>query len=162
MTTNDIIEANTGLIYSIMNENFYGVDREDLFQQGVVGLLKAYKNYHQDGNVKFSTYAFSAIFGEMYQFAVQKQIKVSKDYLRLYKNIETSRYSLAQKWGYIPSNEELAIFLEEDINKIEQAIYAGSIIVNSLDMGTTEDRSIYETIPKEEAMSMDDKMIMNE
>ena len=40
MTDYDIVQANAGLIYKIMNERFYGVEREDLFQAGAVGVLK--------------------------------------------------------------------------------------------------------------------------
>lgn len=162
MTEQDIVALNTGLIYKIMNQYFYGVEREDLFQAGAVGVLDAYKNYKKDGNTKFSTYAYSSIFGEMYKLATQKQIKISKDYLRLYKTIETARYNLAQKWGRIPSNEELAIFLEQDVTTIEQAILAATVTINSLDYRSEEDRSIYETISKEENISWDDKIALYE
>lgn len=162
MTKLELIKNNTGLIYKIMNDSFYGIDRDDLFQAGVVGLLSAYKNYQVDGNVKFSTYAYKYIFGEMYNLAMQKQIKISKDYLKLYKEIEKTRYALAQKYGFIPNNRQIALFLERDINEIEQAIVAGSIIVNSLDKSTDEERSIYETIPKEENISLEESMLLKE
>lgn len=162
MTKLELIKNNTGLIYKIMNDSFYGIDRDDLFQAGVVGLLSAYKNYQVDGNVKFSTYAYKYIFGEMYNLAMQKQIKISKDYLKLYKEIEKTRYALAQKYGFIPNNKQIALFLERDINEIEQAVIAGSIIVNSLDKSTDEERSIYETIPKEENISLEESMLLKE
>lgn len=162
MTDQDIVQANVGLIYRIINERFYGCDREDLFQEGAKGVLKAYKNYRKDGNTKFSTYAYMSIFGEMYKYAAQKQIKVSRDYLRFYRSIETYRYSLAQKWGRIPTNEELAKELGVDVRTIEEAILASTITVGSLDKGTDEDRSIYETIPSEETISWDDKLALYE
>ncbi len=162
MTSLDIVEANSGLIYRIMNEHFYGVEREDLFQAGALGILKAYKNYQKNGTTKFSSYAYMSIFGEMYDLAMQRQIKISKDYLRLYKAIETARYTLAQKWHRIPTNEELALFLEKDVTDIETAIMASTIMISSLDKGSSEDRSIYETIPKEENMSLDDRIAIKE
>lgn len=162
MTTDDIIQANAGLIYKIMNKYFYGVEREDLFQAGTVGVIEAYKNYKKNGNTKFSTYAFSSIFGEMYKLASQKQIKISRDYLKLYKSIEQVRYALAQKWGYIPSNEELASYLEKDVQEIEQAILAATVTISSLDKASESDRSIYETVPMEESMSLDDKIAINQ
>lgn len=162
MTKEEAYETNVGLIYSIMNDNFYGAEREDLFQQGVIGLLNAYDNYKNDGTAEFSSYAYLYIFGEMCKFAKQKQIKVSKSYLELYKAIETVRYSLAQKKGYIPTNEEIALFLEKDVKDIEQAILAGSIMVSSLDKGEADERSIYETIAQEEAISLEDRLTINE
>lgn len=162
MKTEDYIKANTGLVYKIMNDSFYGIEREDLFQSGMVGLLKAIKNYKIESNVKFSTYAFKFIFGEMYALAIQKQIKVSKDYLKLYRSIEKTRYALAQKLNYIPSDEEVALFLEKDVSLIKEAILAGSIIVSSLDKGTNDDRSIYETIPSNESISLEDSLILKD
>ncbi len=162
MTTEDLIASNTGLIYKIANDYFYGVEREDLFQAGAVGILKAYENYKKEANTKFSSYAYPFIFGEMYNLAMQRQIKVSKDYLKLYKSIEMARYSLAQKWGFIPNNEQLALYLEKDIVEIEQAILAGSIMVSSLDKANDDERSIYETVAKEEVMSWDDQIAIQE
>lgn len=162
MTDQDIVQANAGLIYKIINERFYGVEREDLFQEGAIGVLKAYKNYKKNGTTKFSTYAYMSIFGEMYQYATRKQIKVSRDYLRLYRSVENYRDSLAQKRGYMPSNEELAIELGVDVRTIEEAILASTITIGSLDKGTEEDRSIYETIPSEEKISWDDRIALDE
>lgn len=163
MTTEEteIIKENMGLIYKIAN-HFYGVEKEDLYQTGALALVNAYRNFKDDGTTKLSTYAFSSIFGEMYKLATQKQIKVSKDYLKLNKAIETARYSLAQKLGYIPSNEEVAIFLERDVTEIEEAILAGSIIVSSLDKGSEDDRSIYETLASEEPISIEDRIAIYE
>lgn len=157
----EIIKNNMGLIYKIAN-HFYGVEKEDLIQAGALAIVSAYRTFKDDGTTKFSTYAFKSIFGEMFKLATQKQIKVSKDYLKLYKSIETARYSLAQKYGYIPTNEEVALFLEKDGSEIEQAIVAGSIIVSSMDKGTTEDRSIYETVAKEEPISLEDRLAIQE
>ena len=161
MTNEQIIKENMGLIYKISN-NFYGVDKEDLIQAGALGVVKAYKNYKENSEAKFSTYAVSSIFGEMCRLANQKQIKISKDILRFHKVIETTRYELAQRWHRFPTNEEIALFLERDVSEIEETIYAASIIVSSLDQGTNEDRSIYETIPTEENVSIDDKLLIDE
>ena len=103
-----------------------------------------------------------SIFGEMYQYAAQKQIKVSRDYLRFYRSIETYRYSLAQKRGYVPTNEELAIELGVDVRTIEETILASTITISSLDKASSEDRSIYETVPTEENISWDDKLALYE
>ena len=124
--------------------------------------MKAYENYKKEANTKFSSYAYPFIFGEMYNLAMQRQIKISKDYLKLYKSIEMARYSLAQKWGFIPNNEQLALYLEKDIVEIEQAILAGSIMVSSLDKANDDERSIYETVAKEEVMSWDDQIAIHE
>lgn len=160
MTTIELINANKGLIYKIAKQ-FYNVDPDDLFQAGVLGMMKAYKNYQKNGMTKFSTYAYDYIFGEMYALAYsQNQIKVSRDLLRLYKSIELNRYALAQKLNRVPSNEELAIYLEKDLSVIEQAIEAASFVM-SLDYKNSDDeRSIYESIPSKEPLSIDEQLMI--
>ncbi len=158
MTEQEIISQNQGLIYDIANKYFYGVDKEDLFQAGALGAIKAYRNYKDDGNTKFSTYAYMAIYGEMYNLVnASKPIKVSKDILRLYKKIEQTRYALAQNYGRILSNQELADYLEIDLETIEMAMNAFAS-VQSLDKTEESDRSLYETIGTNEDMSLIDKL----
>lgn len=161
MTITDIVAANKGLIYKIASQ-FYNVDIDDLYQAGVLGVMKAYKNYRRNGTTKFSTYAYDFIFGEMYAFAYsQNQIKVSRDMLRLHKSIEITRYSLAQKFNRIPTNEEIALYLKKDIRVIEQAIQSSSYVM-SLDSSEDDERSIYETIPNKENVSLDDQLTMQD
>lgn len=158
---NEVLKENMGLIYKIAS-HFYGTEQEDLIQEGAIAVIQAYRGYKKEHGAKFSTYAFPFIFGKMYALASQKQIKVSRDYLRLYKSIETLRYSMAQKYHRILNNEELALYLEKDVSEIEEAIMAATIIIGSLDRSSEEERSIYETIPSEEPISWDDRIALQE
>lgn len=155
-----IINESVGLIWEIAKK-FYGIDKADLYQAGVLGIIKAYYNYRNDESTKFSTYAYKYIYGEMYLVANSKSIKVSKDILKLVKMIEHGRNLLAQKLLHTPSNKELAAFLEIPEEKIEQALmYASSVL--SIDNDTEDERSLHETIAYEEAITQDDKMLLNE
>ena len=84
------------LIKSISNK-FYGIDKEDLIQAGKVGLINAYKHYDKNSNTKFSTYAYTYIYGEMYNLLLNnKMIKTNKDTLKLVKVIDkTKNYFLS-------------------------------------------------------------------
>lgn len=155
-----IINESVGLIWEIAKK-FYGIDKADLYQAGVLGIIKAYYNYRNDESTKFSTYAYKYIYGEMYLVANSKSIKVSKDILKLVKMIEHGRNLLAQKLLHTPSNKELAAFLEIPEEKIEQALmYASSVL--SIDSDTEDERSLHETIAYEETITQDDKMLLNE
>ena len=155
-----IINESVGLIWEIAKK-FYGIDKADLYQAGVLGIIKAYYNYRNDESTKFSTYAYKYIYGEMYLAANSKSIKVSKDILKLVKMIEHGRNLLAQKLLHTPSNKELAAFLEIPEEKIEQALmYASSVL--SIDNDTEYERSLHETIAYEETITQDDKMLLNE
>ena len=145
MTTNELINTHMGLIRKIANK-FYNYPKEDLVQAGAIGLLKAYRNYKNTSEAKFSTYAYPYIFGEMYQLVnANKNIKVSKDMLKLYKVVEKTRYELAQRFNYIPSNEEVAQFLEVDASMVQQAILCAEAMI-SLDDEANE-LSLHEVIP---------------
>ena len=71
------------LVYSIINK-YSGFDRDDLYQVGIMGLVQAYKNYKSSFNVKFSSYAYYYILGEVTKYIREnKSIRVSKDVLKL-------------------------------------------------------------------------------
>ena len=157
MTNEQLFEEYKYLVYKI-SSYFYNVPKEDLIQAGYIGLCEAYKNYKKDANVKFSTYAFKSIYGSMYKLAIKNNpIKVSRDLLVLYKKIEQTRYLLAQKYNKIPTNEELASFLEIDIKDINNAILAAEEVI-SLDNDNDDKRNYYETITSDESISIDDKI----
>lgn len=158
MIIEDIIENNKGLIYKISNM-FYGVEQEDLFQAGVLGLLKAYKNYKEDSNAKFSSYAYEYIYGEMYNLSHNKTMKINKDILKLYQLIEKTRYELAQKYERVPDNHEISSFLGIDERIINEAIISGNHIM-SLD--SDEGLSVYDKVSIEDKTSLDDKILLDD
>lgn len=159
MTTLEIINLNAPLIYKIASK-FYGADREDLYQVGVIGILKAYHNYKQNGTTKFSTYAYDYIFGEMYNLVNNNSYKVSKDLIRLYKKLEVTRYTLAQSMGKIPSNIELSKYLNIELSLVDSATNIGNVV--SLDDDNENSRSYSEIISSNENISQDERLILEE
>lgn len=157
MTTVELIEANKGLIYNAMSK-FYNAEAEDLYQVGEIALLKAYKNYKDDGTTKFSTYAYKYIYGEMYALVCgNNSLKINRYLLKVRKLAEKTRYDLAQKIGRIPTNQELAIYLEIEEDIINQATMSADC-VRSLDEQPDNERSVYETIGTEVKVSIDDQI----
>ena len=64
-----LFEENTGLIYSVAKRFLgRGVEMEDLFQIGSIGLLKAVDKFDMSYDVKFSTYAVPMIIGEIRRY----------------------------------------------------------------------------------------------
>lgn len=61
-----LVEENIGLVWSIVRRfGSRGYEYDDLFQIGVIGLMKAIDYFNTDYNVKFSTYAVPMITGEI-------------------------------------------------------------------------------------------------
>lgn len=136
--TNVIIE-NDNLIYSIISKysNYYDID--DLYQVGVMGMIRAYKNYNNSFNTKFTSYAYTYIFGEVLKYINDnKGFKISKENRSLYKKINEAKTILTQKLMKEPSNYELSLFLEIDENIINDVINLNQTI-DSLDKEIQED-----------------------
>ena len=159
MTGEELIQENIPLIKDIAS-NFYNVPFDDLMQAGKLGILKALKKYRTNGTVKFSTYAYDYIFGEMYDFVMKdRKIKVSKEMLRLAKKIDTTRNALTLKMGREPTYEELGTFLEMSPFEVMQLMSINTSMI-SLDEESDEQRDYYETIPMEETISLEDQILL--
>lgn len=160
MNMDEVVKNNAKLIYKIATK-FYDAEKEDLCQAGMLGLMKAYKNYKSDSDAKFSTFAYKYIFGEMYVVANKKNIKVNRDTLKLYKYIEKNRYFYAQELGHIPSNLEMSDIINLPLETID-IVCNCSLQLLSLDNQDEEEKSMYETIGLKETISIDDKILLYE
>ncbi len=77
-----------------------------------MGLMEAYKNFDSSKNVKFSTYATPYIIGEVNKYVREnKNIKVSRDVVRLGKKIVEYQAKHREVRGYEPSTKNIAKFL---------------------------------------------------
>ena len=160
MTAQELIDNNMGLIKKIANK-FYNMDKDDLIQVGVIGLLKAYQNFLDTKEAKFSTYAYPYIFGEMYQLAnSNRNFRVSKELLKIYKIVEKTRYELAQRLERVPSNQEVALFLELDPREVEEAVISAQAMM-SLDDEANE-LNLHEVIPDKKNYNHDLKLDLDD
>lgn len=118
----ELVLQYANLIRSI-SKKFYNVDKEDLFQAGCLGLIKAHNNYRNDG-VPFHSYAYKYIFGEMYELSIKsRDIKLNKYYLKLYKLINQARNTLSLKLSRSISLDDISSYLNIDIKELEYAIF---------------------------------------
>ena len=161
----DLIVDNSKLIYSIISKYQSYYDKEDLYQIGVIGMIKAYKNYKKDSNTKFTTYAYTYILGEVLKYVNEnKSFKLSKEYLVIYKKISEAKTILTQRLMKVPSNFELSVFLEID----EQVIHHIEMItreIDRLDRIINEDGKnliLLDTIKDEKAETSIDSMMLYE
>lgn len=108
-----IIFENQKLIYYAANFFKNYPYKEDLYQAGRLGMIKAFKMYNPDMGCKFTTYAFSYILGEMKKLVREdKGLKVSREISKLNLKIEKAYVLLTQKLMKEPSISEIASFLE--------------------------------------------------
>lgn len=123
-----LVEENIGLIWCVV-KRFYGrgLENEDLFQIGSIGLLKAIDKFDLSYDVKFSTYAVPMISGEIKRFLRDDgMIKVSRTLKELSYKIFQTREKLLDLLGREPTIEELAEKMQIDKEEIVEALEAGS------------------------------------
>lgn len=135
--SNEIIESNSWLIYKIAKSYSEYYNIEDLFQVGSIGLLKAYKNYDKNSNVKFSTFAYKYVFGEIISYIKKdRNIIVGDEYMSIYKKYEKVKSLLISKYNREVSFSEICKFMEMDEQKllsvIESVMFTKSIDGDSL------------------------------
>lgn len=141
-----ILLENEKIIYSIINKYTYYFDRDDLYQVGMLGLIDAYDNYNSNKNTKFSSFAYFYVLGKVKEYIRKSNvIKISRELIKLNSSIEKAKEVLTQRLGYIPSNEEIALFLEIDIRNIEEAKEATNLVA-SLDSENEEEINLYNTL----------------
>ncbi|MDD5980414.1 MAG: sigma-70 family RNA polymerase sigma factor [bacterium] len=141
-----LVYENENMIYKIINKYTRYFDKDDLYQVAVMGLINAYKNYKEDKNTKFSSYAYFYITGEIKKYLRESNtLKVSKDSIKLNEVIEKTTSYLCQKLQREPSTKEIAMFLEIDEKTIVDAINS-KVLVESLDEVDFNDNNLYNKI----------------
>lgn len=118
-----LIKESEGLIYKIASKYSIYYSIEDLYQVGTIGVIKAYKNFKKDTSVKFSTYAYKYILGEIIEFIrCDRNIKVSEEYMSLYKRYLSIKSMLTSKLEREPSFCEISSFMEIDESVLRNVI----------------------------------------
>lgn len=153
-----IIKDNENLIYKITHYFSNYSSKEDLFQVGCIGLIKAYYNYKDNYNTKFSTYAYPYILGEIKKYIREdKGIKISRDITKLNLKIEKANLILTQKLMRIPTTKELSNYLGIDEYYISEALNSNNV-VHSLDEPITDkgkELTLYDTVSNIQKMDLD-------
>lgn len=134
----ELIRGNLRLVLSVI-QKFIGRNNssaDDLFQVGVVGLIKAIDNFDLSLDVKFSTYAVPMISGELRRYLRDNNsIRVSRSIKDLAYRAMQAKEKLTSDTNGEPTVEQIA--KELDVNKSDVVFALESI---------SEPVSIYEPV----------------
>ena len=133
-----VINENVGLVWSIVRRFLgRGQEAEDLFQIGVIGLMKAVDKFDLSYEVMFSTYAVPMISGEIKRYLRDNNslIKMSRSIKENGWKIKAAQERLNFELGRDATLEELAAATELSMEDVVTALEAGSEI-----------ESIYKTV----------------
>ncbi|HIZ12059.1 MAG TPA: RNA polymerase sporulation sigma factor SigG [Candidatus Eubacterium faecavium] len=122
----ELIKGNLRLVLSVIQRfQNRGESMDDLFQVGVIGLIKAIDNFNLDLDVKFSTYAVPMCIGEVRRYLRDDNpIRVSRSMRdTAYKAMQVKE-SLINKNKKEPTIEEIAKELDMDKSEVVLALEA--------------------------------------
>ncbi len=131
----DIVEQNMGLVHSCAHKfKGRGVEYDDLFQAGCIGLVKAAEAFDFDRGVRFSTYAVPVILGEIRRiFRDGGTIKVSRSLKEMALRVTRAREQLSASSGREPTVSELAEHMGLDQGQVAEALGAATPPVSLTD-----------------------------
>lgn len=129
-----LVQDNLGLVWSIVRRfSGRGQELEDLFQIGVIGLMKAIDKFDLSFDVKLSTYAVPMISGEIKRFLRDDgMVKVSRGLKETASKVYAIRERMEKHSGREPTLEEISeeigvsredIVLAMEANREVESIY---------------------------------------
>ncbi|MCH5320321.1 MAG: RNA polymerase sporulation sigma factor SigG [Eubacterium sp.] len=122
----DLINGNLRLVLSVIQRFANrGENMDDLFQVGVIGLIKAVDNFNIDLDVRFSTYAVPMCIGEIRRFLRDNNsVRVSRSMRDTAYRAMQVKERLINKNQKEPSVEEIAKELDMDKADVVLALEA--------------------------------------
>lgn len=118
------VEANLGLVRLCAGRfKGKGIEYEELYSAGCIGLVKAVKAFDRGRGVRFSTYAVPVILGEIKRlFRDGGSVKVSRSIKRRSLQVSRAAEKFEHEFGYPPSVDELSDITGFDRQDIAEAI----------------------------------------
>ncbi len=125
MTRDEFINNNLPLVHSLANRlRGKGIDYEELYSAGCLGLVKAYDNFEPERGLCFSTYAVPVILGEMKRlFRDNGAVKVSRGLKELSLKATRASEKLASE-GREPRVSDIATELGISCEEAAEALAA--------------------------------------
>lgn len=125
-----------------------GIEYDDLYSAGCIGLLKATEAFDCDRGVKFSTYAVPVILGEIKRlFRDGGSVKVSRSLKELSLKTVKARDELSKSLGREPTIKELSERMETDECQIAEALSVSLPPVSLTDNSEEDGKQIDISVP---------------
>jgi len=125
-TNNTLVTENLGLVHSCANRfRGSGVEYDDLFQAGCVGLIKAAAGFDPSLGFRFSTYAVPAILGEIKRiFRDGGAVKIGRSAKEKARNLFALKEELSLSLGREPTVTEIADKAQLDVSETASLLCA--------------------------------------
>lgn len=122
----DFITKNLGLVHSCCARfKGKGIEYDDLYQAGCIGLIKAVNGFDESRGLMFSTYAVPVILGELKRmFRDGGSVKVGRTLKELSLKVVRTNEMLSKKLDREPTVTEIAEVLGVDAESVTEALCA--------------------------------------
>lgn len=139
-----LAQDNLGLVHLCANRfRNRGIEYEELYSAGCIGLLKAVRAFDEKRGVMFSTYAVPVILGEIKRlFRDGGAVKVSRSVKELSLKVTRLREELMLKNGCEPTVSQLAQACGSDEESVVEALNVSLAPVSLTDSGDDKSRQI--------------------
>lgn len=156
------IEENIGLVHSIANRfRNRGVEYDDLYGAGCLGLVKAVDNFDEKRGFAFSTYAVPVIMGEIKRlFRDGGAVKVSRALKEKSIKVQAIRDKFTKSELREPTIGELSRLCGIEIEELSEILNILSPVV-SLSSFNDEENDEFD-IPYDESEKLFDKLSLDE
>ena len=158
----DLITENLRLVHSLCKRFCgKGIEYDDLFQSGCIGLIKAADGFDETRGLMFSTYAVPVILGELKRlFRDGGAIKVSRHLRELNLKIGKAAAELENKQGREATLLEISEYLGVDIGEVTEAVCACRETV-SLTVSNDEQDSQLDVAEDSEEENLNNKIMLD-
>lgn len=121
-----LVKGNLRLVLSVCQRfSNRGENMDDLFQVGVIGLIKAIDNFNLDLDVRFSTYAVPMCIGEIRRFLRDNNpVRVSRSMRDTAYKAMQIKEQLTNERGFEPSVDEIANVMNMKMSDVVIALEA--------------------------------------
>ena len=161
---NELIVNYEKLVYSIISKYSNETNKDDLFQVGMIGAITAYKKYNEKCGVKFTSFAYKYILGEVLKYLREdKNIRLSRDIISDYRKITIAKEKIYLNYGRQSSIEELSKVLnisKERILEVER-LNEKEVSLNKI-ISDDEKITLEDTIYNIESVDRNDLINLND
>ncbi len=161
---NALAENNLGLVHLCANRfRNKGIEYDDLYSAGCIGLLKASKAFDHDRGVRFSTYAVPVILGEIKRlFRDGGTIKVSRTLKELSLHISRHREQFILSEGREPTIEELCLISGQPTETVIEALNVALPPLSLTNSGEDSDNSEFDIPTESPDLSITDRLSLRQ
>lgn len=162
MTRDELILNNLGLVGSCASRFMgKGIDYEDLYSSGCVGLIKAADGFDESLGFAFSTYAVPSILGEIRRlFRDGGAVKISRSLKEKARELQVVKESLEKQLGVEPTISEIAEKMGLSVSETAQLICIAQPVVS---LTSDDDSEKQIDIPAEDEYSpIDDRLSLEQ